>query len=314
MTPFKIFRKARGLLQGATAVHRLEREVDEARLAIGRIEARWVRAQTFTSLRQAEFRVFSQWGEDGIIQYLLGKVPIQSDVFVEFGVEDYSESNTRFLLQNDGWRGVILDARDDHLRFIRERGLDWRYDLNGIQAFVTRENVDQLLRDAGLTGEIGLLSIDVDGNDYWLLEAVTQVSPSILVVEYNSLFGKDAAITIPYSPDFDRTRAHFSNLYYGASLSALALLAGRKGYRLVGSNSVGSNAFFVRSDVIGTLRPVEPAESWIRCRVREGRDERGRLTLQDSHVQGLQAISRLPVVDVRTGQTLALASALSASR
>src|SRR5713226_6465847 len=105
---------------------RREAGLDRLRLAIGRQESNRVRAQTYHSLREAEFRVFSQWGEDGIIQYLLGKVPVQEEIFVEFGVGDYSESNTRFLLCNDNWRGLIIDSGDAHRNYLAASGLDWR--------------------------------------------------------------------------------------------------------------------------------------------------------------------------------------------
>jgi hypothetical protein len=274
---------------------------DDLRLAIGRLEARLARGADYEHLQQAEFRVFSQWGEDGILQYLVGKIPIPNRVFVEFGVEDYRESNTRFLLCNDNWSGLIIDAADAHARFLAERGLDWKYDITALTSFITRENIDGLIREAGVSGDIGLLSIDLDGNDYWILEAIECVSPRILVVEYNSHFGPDRAVTIPYRADFRRTLAHFSNLYYGASLCALRDVADRKGYALVGSNSAGNNAFFVRRDVLGTLREVDPADGWVRSRFRESRGEDGRLTMIGEHRGRLEIIANLPVIDVRRG-------------
>lgn len=294
-----------------TGVARLEQEVERTRLALGRAEARRVRSETYDNLQDAEFEVFSQWGEDGIIQYLLGKVPVRNDVFIEFGVEDYSESNTRFLLQNDNWRGVILDAGDAHARFLHERGLDWRHDIQALTAFITKENIDHVIADAGLAGDIGLLSVDIDGNDYWVLEGIRQVSPRILIVEYNSIFGPDASITVPYDAGFVRTRAHHSNLYYGASLQALVALAETKGYTLVGSNKAGSNAFFVRNDVLGPLRPSSARGTWVRSRFREGRGEGGRLTLQDSHRGGLASIRDLPVFDTRSGRIVPIAEVVA---
>jgi hypothetical protein len=282
--------------------------LDALRLALGRREARTVRGATFPSLRDAEFQVFSQWGEDGIIQYLLGRVPIDNPTFVEFGVEDYSESNTRFLLCHDDWSGLVIDGGDRHQRFIRERGLDWRHDLQAVRAFVTRENIDELLAGAGLRGDIGLLSVDIDGNDYWVLEAIRSVSPRILIVEYNSTFGPDHAITVPYRPDFRRERAHWSRLYYGASLAALVHLAAAKGYAFVGSNRAGNNAFFVRRDVAGGLPVVEAREGWVRSRFRESRDRSGALSLVTSHRERRRLMADLPVVEVTSGRIVALGS------
>ena len=308
---FPLLRPIRSFVENLTGTRRLAEQLDLLRLLVGRAEARHVRSRSLDDLRAAELRVFSQFGEDGILQALIGRVAIERELFVEIGVEDYTEANTRFLLENDHWSGVIVDAGDAHVRFVRQRGLDWRYGLLAVQAFVTRENVDELLRDAGVGGDIGLLSIDIDGNDYWILEAVGAIEPRIIVVEYNAVFGPEAAITVPYAPRFERMRAHWSGLYFGASLAALEHLASAKGYRLVGTNRAGNNAFFVRSDVLGELRAVAAREAWARCRFRQARDEAGRLTLADPHTEGLKAMARLPVVEVSTGRTTTVGEALA---
>src|SRR5262249_12811597 len=214
-----------------------ERALDSARLQLGWVQSREVRSAD--RLQDAEFRVFSQFGEDGIIQFLTQRVPIECDIFVEFGVQDYRESNTRFLLEKDNWRGLIIDAGDAHQTFLESSELGWRHWIDAVTAFIDRDNINELISAAGISGDIGLLSIDIDGNDYWVLEAIEAVSPRLLVVEYNSLFGPEAAITIPYDPRFDRTAAHASGLYFGASLAALTRLAGERGYALVGSNRAG---------------------------------------------------------------------------
>ena len=169
--------------------------------------------------------------------------------------------------------------------------------------FVTKENIDAALVDAGFVGDIGLLSIDIDGNDYWVLEAITSIKPRIIVAEYNSTFGPTQAVTVPYDPTFNRLQAHHSGLYFGASLPALCHLAERKGYRFVGSNSAGINAFFVRDDVVGTLPTLRPEDGWVESVVRESRDHTGRLTYLDSHVDRLSLIADLPVYDVEHRST-----------
>lgn len=271
-------------------------------LAVGRMEARAVRSADYGDIRDAEFRVFSQWGEDGIIQYLLSRVPVERPVFVEFGVESYRESNTRFLLENDHWEGLILDNGTAHLDFIDRSEMRWRYTIEGRSAFLTRENINQVILDGGVKGDIGLLSIDVDGNDYWILEAVDVVSPRILIVEYNSLFGSGAAVTVPYRADFDRRSAHWSGLLYGASLAALHHVADAKGYRLVGCNRAGVNAFFVRSDVAGDLPVLAPEAAYVRSRHRESRDRDGNLTYASGRSVQLALIADQKLVDVRTGR------------
>ncbi len=284
-----------------TLARMLALDLEPTLLAIGRQESRTVRSAAFRTLAEAEFKVFSQWGEDGIIQYLTGKVPIPNEVFVEFGVESYRESNTRFLLQNDNWRGLILDGGTEHQRFTARRGLIWRHDLTVVSAFVTRENINRLITEHGVRGDIGLLSVDIDGNDYWVLEAIDAVSPRILVVEYNAVFGAERRVTVPYRPDFVRTSAHFSNLYYGASLPALAELAERKGYDLVGCNRAGNNAFFVRRDVRGELRPLRAEEAYVEARFSEARAADGSLSLVRGRADKLAVIAGLPLVDLDQG-------------
>jgi hypothetical protein len=283
-------------------------EIERLLLAVGHLESRAVRSEHIRRLADAEFRVFSQFGEDGIIQYLISRVPIEHDIFVEFGVEDYRESNTRFLLCNDSWRGLILDSGTAHIDFVRSNPLGWRHSIDARSLFITRDNINQAIAEAGITGDIGLLSIDIDGNDYWVLEAIDVVQPRILVVEYNSTFGPTAAVTVPYDPVFDRTRAHPSNLYWGASLTALCLVASRKGLAFVGGTSAGNNAFFVRRDVLGELTPMTPEEGWVDARIRESRDSEGKLTYVDGRAARIDVIADMPLVDVASGNHTTVAA------
>ena len=127
------------------------------------------------------------------------------------------------------------------------------------------------------------------------------VSPRILVLEYNSTFGPDAAVSVPYDPRFERTKAHRSNLYWGASLAALCLAADRKGLAFVGSNSAGNNAFFVRRDVLGDLPTLTAQEGWVDARFRESRDHGGNLTFISGRAARIAVIADLPLVEVVTG-------------
>jgi hypothetical protein len=222
--------------------------------------------------------------------------PIERRVFVEFGVSDYRESNTRFLLGELGWTGFVMDGSTQNVEAIRRDDVSWRYGLRSRAAFITRENINQLIRDAGISGDIGILSIDIDGNDYWVWEAIDVVSPRIVVAEYNALFGPSAAVTIPYAPGFSRETAHSSWVYFGASLAALDHLARRKGYVLVGSNRAGNNAFFVRQDVCH-LAPLTPAQAYRPPCFREARDANGQLTFAEP-AAALASIADQELVDV----------------
>jgi hypothetical protein len=260
-------------------------------------------SEAVNSLHDVEFKVFSQFGDDGIIQYLIHKVKIDNRSFVEIGVENYTESNTRFLLVNDNWRGLVMDGNSAHIRYIRKDEIYWRHDLTAIEAFVSRENINQLLTEHRFAGEIGILSIDIDGNDYWVWECVTVVQPIIVVIEYNSNFGDKMAVSIPYDPTFYRTAAHYSNLYWGCSLKALVLLAKRKGYVFVGSNGAGNNAYFVRRDKLGPLKRKTVAEGYVESKFRQSRDRQGNLTYL-SGMDCLATIRDMPIVDVTTNSLL----------
>jgi hypothetical protein len=274
---------------------------------LGGLESRHVAGLGPGEIRQAEFQVFSQFGEDGIIQFLVQRVPIENEVFVEFGVADYRESNTRFLLVHDNWRGLIMDSDESMQEFVRSTGLAWRHSIEAKTAFIDRDNINDLIRTAGIEGDIGLLSVDLDGNDYWVFEAIDVVAPRILVAEYNSTFGADAAVTVPYDPTFVRGEKHWSWLYWGASLAAMTRLATAKGYVLVGGNRAGNNAFFVRRDVLGEIPEVGVEEAYVPSRFRESRDRAGELSYVSSHEQALRLMADTPLVDVESGSELTVA-------
>lgn len=279
------------------SVAQLSRDAALIREALGRIEARQT-ATAGTGFAEQEFRVFSQWGEDGILAHLLRHVKVPRKVFVEFGVETYVEANTRWLLVNDEWSGLVLDGSEDNIATIRRDPVYWQHPLKAAQAFITRENINDLLTAQGLTGEIGILSVDIDGVDYWVWEAITAVQPAIVVAEYNSLLGSERAVTVPYDPEFQRAKAHHSHSYYGASLAALVALGTRKGMAFVGSNSAGNNAFFVRRELLaGPLRELTAAEGYVRRGFREARDAEGKLIFPTFEEEAA-LVNSLPWVEV----------------
>jgi hypothetical protein len=276
--------------------------LDAVRINQGYILSELHRSKTSTHLHDYEFKVFSQWGEDGILQKLIRTVAIPHKTFIEFGVEDFFESNCRFLMMKDNWSGYVLDGSSTNIARLQNAYFYWRYDLTAVQAFITRENINALLTQSGFDRDIGILSIDLDGNDYWIFDAIDVVTPRLLILEYNAVFGPEAKISVPYDPGFYRTEKHYSNLYFGASLSALASLAQKKGYILVGTNSAGNNAFFVRQDLMtDALQSLTPAQAFTPSRYRESRLPEGSLSYLSGENRG-QVIKGMPVVDVETGQ------------
>jgi hypothetical protein len=273
----------------------------------GQIAARQVQAvKSIEILSDVEFRVHSQWGEDGIIEWLVSKIPSISTTFIEFGVQSYIEANTRFLMRNRGWRGLVMDGDAANVAAILARPDHWMHDLQVAHAFITVENINELIISHGFSGDLGILSIDIDGNDYWVYEAISCVKPAILIVEYNAVFGDLHPITIPYNAEFERNNAHHSNQYFGASFVAVRSLAEARGYHLVGTSSSGVNAFFVRGDladpILGSI--ANPTHAWPQ-RHRDSRDSEGKL----SYVRGLDKaalISNMDVYDLTLGRNVLL--------
>ena len=281
----------------------LRGRIDSLQQALGRIEARQTCDLAVGDLKSAEFKVSSQFGEDGIIEHLVRHVPISHQFFVEFGVEDYTESNTRFLLRNRNWSGLVLDGSDAQIEKIKQDAIYWRHDLTAVASFVTLANINDTMTRHGATGDIGLLSVDIDGNDYWVWEAINCISPRIVIVEYNSVLGADVAVTIPYDPKFSRLQSHYSGLYFGCSIGALKHLAEQKGYALVGSDSAGINAFFVRQDVAGKFRNLSAREAYVKSKLRQSRGPDGALTYLP-HSASRAAMATMPLIDVATGALL----------
>lgn len=273
---------------------------DNQKLLLGKILAKLNNnLDVIKSINEVEFKVFSQWGDDGIIQYLINHINIPNKIFVEFGVETYHESNTRFLLMNNNWSGLVIDGSKENIKAILSQDIYWKFDIIAKPSFITAENINGLIDEENISGDIGLLSIDLDGNDYWVLDAIEVIQPVILIIEYNSVFGNDRFITIPYNPDFDRTEAHYSNLYWGASLPALHYLATKKGYTLIGCNSNGNNAYFVRNDNVSNLPAPTLKQAFVESKYKESRDKKGALTYLKKD-QRANIIKGLAVINVQT--------------
>lgn len=251
----------------------------------------------YDNIQKSEFKVFSQWGDDGIIQYLINNIDTGHNKFIEFGVENYTESNTRFLLINNNWKGLVIDGNKSNIDYIRQDPIYWKYELIARHCFIHKKNINSTISDCNFSGKIGILSIDIDGNDYWIWECISVVDPAIVIIEYNSVFGNKHAITIPYDSTFNTSKAHYSNLFFGCSLKALYLLAQRKGYVFVGSNSNGNNAYFIRKDKIGNIKPVDIESGYVKSKFRQSRDPKGHL----SYVSGdecLKIIEDMLVYDL----------------
>lgn len=302
--------KIKKLLTGALLNHRKMDLVFEEvwndhkspKMNLGQLQSALNRQKSsIADLADVEFRVFSQFGDDGIIQYLIDNLPIQNKTFIEFGVENYREANTRFLLINNHWSGLVMDGSADHISHIRRQSVYSFYDLRATQAFITRENINDLLRRSGFNRHLGILSIDIDGNDYWVWEAIQDYEADIIICEYNALLGFEAQLTVPYRPDFVRGRSlPFS--CYGISLAAAVELARQRGYFFIGCNSAGNNAYFIHAKhrAHSPLPETTAREGYRFSSFSESRDAAG------AHNRGIDKVLALEGVelwDIQAGAT-----------
>jgi hypothetical protein len=207
-----------------------------------------------------EARFYSQNGEDGIILMLLAAVGTDTKRAVEICAGDGIENNSANLIVNHGWNALLVDGGPDILEagrtFYADNTETWSAPPTLRQAWITRDTVNDIVREAGFDGDIDLLTVDVDGVDYWIWQALDCVNPRIVVTEFHPWWPGDEAKSVPYSDDFVWQKG---SPYVGASLAAMTQLARTKGYRLVGVNRYGFNAFFVRNDLAADVLPeVDP--------------------------------------------------------
>ncbi|WP_299250041.1 hypothetical protein [uncultured Cytophaga sp.] len=272
-------------------------------LAMGSMLSKQQYSLLSNNINDYEFKIFSQFGDDGIIQFLIKNIEIKNEIFIEFGVEDYMESNTRFLMMNNNWTGFVMDGSEEAMNSLKNQNWYWQYCLTHKAVFIDQDNINGLLASTGFSN-IGLLSIDIDGNDYHIFKKIdlSKLNPSIIIAEYNSIFGKTRQITVPYNKSFVRTQAHYSNLYFGASLPALNHAAIEKGYALIGCNKAGNNAYFIRKDLLNDKVKELPLEkAFIESKFRESRSKDYKL----SYIAGeerLELIKGLDVLNVETNQ------------
>ena len=268
-------------------------------LYMGRVEAACSRGALNVLTRSVdprrpqtwEFAAFSQNGEDGIIDHLLGQLRVRDRYFIEVGAADGLENNSAYLAYVKKWPGLMIDGDTAKSRRARELLQPLNWGVKYVNAFVTPQTVGEIMA-AAHTGEPDFFSLDIDSNDFHVVSAFLDAGlrPKIACVEYNSAFGPERSLTIPYTPGLDYLTFHPSQLYYGASVAAWRSLFGRNGYRFVTVESNGVNAFFVDPEAVALpddLDPVAFAENTTHL-AKRGVDWRGQLEM----------IEGLPLVEV----------------
>jgi len=217
----------------------------------------------FPILADVGFRIYSQVDEDGIIHYIFSVIGEKSKQFIEIGTGNGLECNCANLAINLGWHGLFIDCDQPAIElgalYYSLHPDTKSYPPKFVCKKVSKENINEIIISQGFNGEIDLLSIDIDGIDYWILDSISIVKPRVIIAEINPILGTNP-ISVPYFSDF----VHKEKDYYGASLPAFKILLKRKGYRLIGTNRYGFNAFFLREDIAPEFFSEVSVES---CRI-----------------------------------------------
>ena len=214
------------------------------------------------TFEDVEFRAFSQNGEDGILHYIFSIIGTTNRKAVEICAGDGIECNAANLIVNHGWTGLLFDGNEENIRrgkkFYSKCKDTCVWPPTLVHAWITAENVNELILSNGFVGDIDLLSLDMDGMDYWIWKAINCINPRVVVLEYQNIWGPDKSVTVPYDPNFKVEFSEFGPNYCGASLSAFVKLGREKRYRLVGCQRYGFNAFFIRSGIGEDVFPEIP--------------------------------------------------------
>ena len=252
-------------------------------------------------INDLDYKVFSQAGEDGIIDYLLYSLNIKKPKFIEMGVGDYRESNTRFVYERSSCKGLIVDVIENLEQKVKGNINFWKGDLKVVEKEIDSENIIETLNENNFSKDIDLFSLDIDGIDYWVLEKLPNEFSKIIVVEYNAIFGDKLMVSVPNIKGFQRHKYHYSYLCLGASLNALINLLNKKGYIFLGTNLLRTNAFFVlkkfKDKINLDLSNTNQLNKHVDSHIRESRNKKGRLNYL-SGKNRLKEIENCEVVDL----------------
>ena len=256
LAPFQFIRnKTRPWRRRRRELYKKLEELEKVNRSIGEMLSWKLKTELLTTSRCADdrrllkygFKAYSQADEDGIIQEIFRRIGVTNRTFVEIGVGDGLENNTLYLLLK-GWRGVWVEGDVKFIKEIHQKfePLQKSGRLKLKHSWVNKDNINSLIDDCGLPEELDILSLDIDGNDYHVLENITPLMARVIIIEYNSKLPPPVKWVMGYNPEHQKTNTD----YFGASLKSYEQLLLQKGYLLVGCNIVGVNAFFVRKDLV----------------------------------------------------------------
>ncbi len=238
-------------------------------------------------LSDVDYKVFSQNGEDGILDYLLYQLGIQKPKFLEIGVGDYTECNTRFIFERYSACGTIIDCIDNLEQKVKKNLELWKGNLKIINEKVNSKNVHDLIINTKNFSDLDVFSLDIDGIDYWILSELPENFSKIAVLEYNPIFGDELEVTVPYLDNFNRSHYHYSNLCFGMSLRAAINLMHKKNFYFIGTNLFKNNAFFIsnkfdKKSYFENIK-VQSIKESVNSNFRESRDKNRNLNYLDRH-------------------------------
>ena len=245
------------------------------------------------ALNELDYKIFSQNGEDGIIDYLLKRLKIYKPKFIEIGVGDYTECNTRFVFERTSSKGLIIDCINDFENKVKRNIKLWRGDLKIIEKMINSNNIIETLNKNNFLKNLDLFSLDIDGTDYWIIKKLPKNFAKIAVLEYNSTFGPNLNITVPDIQNFKRSDYHYSHLCFGCSLKALIHLMIKKNFTFIGSDLTRCNAFFINNKFKKKLKlkfpRIDNLSSYTNSNIRESRNRKGKL----SYLSGEDRINKI---------------------
>ncbi len=233
------------------------------------------------SFDEVGFRKYSQFEEDGILLFIFSIIGRTNRMAVEICAGDGIQCNCANLIINHGWEGFLFDGDAHNVKkgkaFFKNHKDTFLWPPKFTCSWITAENINTVIQSAGCSGEIDLFSLDMDGNDYWIWEALDCIQPRVVVCETHNAIPYDKALTVPYDPKF---KIKIPN-YHSASLLAMTKLANKKGYRLVGTHRYGFNAFFIRNDVCENLLPEVTVKSCLQDSFTKGTVEKSWPKIKD---------------------------------
>ena len=271
----KISKRIREFLRRALTVEPVNQKINIGLLTSHAMSAR---KHSMKDLWDAEFRVFSQFGEDGIVDLLLDELQISKPRIMEIGAGDFSECNSRFALHKRNCSAYLVDMREDLQRGLQESEIRWKASVAVEIAKIDEKNIKDIeSRASKFLKYIDVISLDIDGIDFWIAQHINWNGIKIAIVEYNPVFGAKLSVSIPKDTFSSRFEHHYSGLVYGASLLAWIEFFASKDMRFVGTNRAGNNAFFVPSSLAGNLPfrlpDISQLDAYMDWQIRDSRNQ-----------------------------------------